>query len=146
MTIRNAPSSLARVLSGAALAAAVIAGASASSAVTCTPAFPSPSNNPATCQSGNSRAQARHFLGGNPLKFQLSIDMQGGTLVAYAYGINVNGTHLNQCATTVADDNPITVTTSSVPCSSLYGTAGTANPSISYNHPTNMASTFIVVL
>lgn len=144
MNTRYGLSPLARAIAGASLALGIMGSAGSAAAVTCTFAFPS--STAKTCQQGNSKAQTTHFLGGNPVKFQLRVDFQGGTQLAVAYGIDVNGNQLNQCATTAADRNPITVQTTSVSCASLYGTAGTAPAFRSYNHPQNMASTFVIVL
>jgi hypothetical protein len=144
MNIRYAHSPFARAFAGAAIAAAIAGSVSPASAVTCNIlGFPVQD---APCQGGNSKAIIAHRLVGNPVKFELSVDWQGGSQVAVAYGVDVNGTHLNKCLTSAADDDPASNRVSSVSCSLLYGTAGTAPAGRSYNHPFNMASTFVIVI
>jgi hypothetical protein len=146
MNIRNAHSYLARAFAGAALAASIVGSVSPASAVTCTIPYPSKTLKP--CQQGSSFADITHFQssGSDGLKFNISVNMKGGSVVAVAYGIDVNGNHLNTCATTVADDDPNPGRTSAVSCAALYGTSGSVISIQRYNHPNNMASTFVSVL
>lgn len=146
MTIRHAHYPVARAFIGAMLAASITTGSGFASAKTCTPTFPSL---PFICQQGTTVAKVVHVLGfeiGGAIEYKMSVDFQGGSNVATAYGIDVNGTHLNTCATTAADDDSRVNKQSSVSCANLYGTPGTAQPNIGYTHPFDMASTFIIVI
>lgn len=143
MNIRYSRSLLARALAGAALAASIVGSVRPASAVTCTKGFPITNS---ICQQGTSKAVVSHVLQGNPARFQLSVDWQGGSMVAAAYGIDANGNHLNTCARTAADDLVFANATSPVSCSLLYGTAGTAFSALAYDHPFNMVSTFVLVI
>jgi hypothetical protein len=118
---------------------------SSASAVTCNIPFPT---NGDVCEAGTSSAIFRHVLVRDPLRFQLAINMLGGTVGAVAYGIDENGNQLNRPETTVADDDPDPERFSGVPANQLYGGDDTTEvpPERFYQHPLNMASTFVIVL
>jgi hypothetical protein len=143
MNARYSPSFLARAIAGVSLAASIIGSAGPASAVTCTLGFPITN---AVCQQGSSRAVVTHFLGGNPVKFRLSVDFQGGTLMATAQGIDINGNKQSGCARTAADDSPFVGGQSSVDCQNLFGVPGTVFSSIAIDHPFNMRSTFVIAI
>lgn len=146
MNTRHAPSPLARAFAGVMLAASVVTGAGSASAGTCTFAFP---HNNRSCIQGTSGATVSHVLNTfGQLAFNISINMIGGTTGAVAYGIDVNGTHLNGCNTKVADNTPSSFfTTPPVPGPLLGCPSGTTVPSSrTYNHPRNMRSTFVAVV
>jgi hypothetical protein len=146
MNTRYGHSPVARAVVGISLAASIIGSAGFASAKTCTFAFPTP-RQPCGPQ-GTALAQAAHSKGihGGQLLYQLTVDMQGGSFIAYAYGIDVNGDHLNDCIHTAADDAPQQDVFSTVSCQDLYGTPGAMASTIFYSHPAEMQSTFVVVL
>ena len=145
MNARYAHSPLTRALAGLSLAASIIGSVSTASAVTCTVPFGGVNT---VCQQGTSRAVASHTLGfvGGSLKYHLNIDMQGGQVGSYAFGIDVNGNQLNECPTTVTDESPLVGQRVPVSCERLRGQAGPAHSDVFYSYGVNMASTFIVVI
>jgi hypothetical protein len=118
------------------------------SAEVCTLSFPIQQQ---PCGQGTSRASVTHRLeegqpGISPPFFLIGVDMEGGSTVALAYGIDESGNHLNTCETTAADSNPFPNRFTGVPCNVLYG--GTDDTLVeritTYDHPVDMAATFVV--
>jgi hypothetical protein len=134
----------ARFIAGVSLVASIIGSASSASAVTCTFAFPTTPTK--ICVAGTSNAAINHQLVSGLGLFVIQLDWRGGTNGAAAWGIDVNGNQLSNCAQAVADDDVRPGITSDVSCTVLFGVPGTAPSARSYNHPVNMASTFVVVI
>jgi hypothetical protein len=134
-----------------ALAAAVVIAAHSSiaSAGECIFPFPTVPEAPGLsvfCIEGSSVARISHFLSLEE-GFVLSVDMLGGTIGAVAYGIDEFGTRLSTVATTVADRDPDSGEFEAVPASDVYGDGaeGIIPNLIFYDHPVDMASTYVAV-
>jgi hypothetical protein len=143
MNARYGHSRIARTLAVVSLGSSIIASTGSASAGTCTLTYP---HIQAPCAQGGVSVKVTHQLQtiGGTVKFFIAIDMAGGTLGA-AYGIDVNGNHLNTCAKTAADTaSGDGVISSTVSCMNLYGTPGTTGATRPYDHPNNMASTFVM--
>lgn len=133
-----------------AAAAALTAQSSIASAAECTFSFPTGQDDanggPLECRQGSSAALVAHFLAASE-GFSLFVDMTSGTLGAVAYGIDVNGNVLSTPTTTVADRDRRFNQFEAVPASDVYGdgVTGTIPNRIFYDHPIDMASTYVVV-
>ena len=133
-----------RKLAASATLLALLAAASPALAFECTFDFP---HDDEECDGpGSLFARSSHSLRqvGGILGFFLDVNLIGGT-TAHTFGVDANGTLLDQCRTT-ASDIQVGPNVAFASCEELYGEGeGFASTARFYQHPVDMAFTVVIV-